>query len=100
LCRDWQCVDNECVGDDLDTVLEQLGLLADEAIAADEIADARREAIRKLLPDARKLGAGPAELERVIKGIYVSGTISRWTKDVAGPGGTRKAAPGRAKRKP
>jgi hypothetical protein len=45
-----------------------------------------------LLPKARAADVknGPAKLERVIKGVYVRDSISRWTKDVAPPR-TKKA---------
>jgi hypothetical protein len=89
------------MGDTLDELLERLAEHAAAAIEADKTADAHRQAIRDLLPEARKKGAGPAELERTISSIYVSGTISRWTKDFApadrkGPGRrTARKAPAR-----
>jgi len=83
----------------LEAVLKQLAEHAAEAARLDAEADAHREEIKKLLPGARKEGAGPAELERTILGIYAAGTISRWTKDYApadrkGPGrrSARKAS--------
>lgn len=80
----------------MEALLRELAEHATAAIKADKTADEHRQAIRELLPQARSEGAGPAQLERTISGIYVSGTISRWTKDFApanrrGPG-RRKAA--------
>jgi hypothetical protein len=89
------------MGDTLDELLERLAEHAAAAIEADKTGDAHRQAIRDLLPQARKKGAGPAELERTISSIFVSGTISRWTKDYApadrkGPGRrTARKAPAR-----
>lgn len=73
--------------DELTEVLEALAADADEALRYEQLAEERRERIRENLVKARKMGAGPAELERTIKSIYVSRTISRWTKD-AEPAGT------------
>lgn len=78
----------------MEALLKELEEHAAAAVRADATADRHRQAIRELLPQARAEGAGPAELERAIKGIYVAGTISRWTKDFA-----KGSHPGR-KRKP
>lgn len=46
--------------------------------------------IRERLPELRRKGIGPAELERTIHHVFVAGTISRWTVEAAGTG--RKSA--------
>jgi hypothetical protein len=40
--------------------------------------------IRERLPDLRRQGVGPADLERAIHHVFVAGTISRWTVEAAG----------------
>jgi hypothetical protein len=76
---------------DVGDVLDELAEHADAVVRLEAEAEAHRKAIRELLPKARAAKNGPAKLERVIKGVYVRDTISRWTKDVAPPRG-RKAA--------
>ena len=73
-------------------VLKELEDLADEVIRLESEAETRRAQIRTLLRKARaeNVKNGPAKLERVIKGVYVRDSISRWTKDVAPPR-TKKA---------
>jgi hypothetical protein len=66
---------------ELDELLAELASFADTAIEHDRIAEDARQAIRDRLPKARKLGAGPALLERTVKSLYVEKTISRWTAD-------------------
>lgn len=61
-------------------VLDQLSEHADAVLRLEREANEHRAAIRKLLPRARAQGHGPAELERVIRQVYVRETISRWTK--------------------
>lgn len=75
-------------------VLKELEELADEVIRLEAEAEAHRAEIRKLLRRARAESSrnGPARLERVIKGVYVRDTISRWTKDVAVPRGKKGQA--------
>lgn len=80
----------------MDALLEELEKHASAVVRADRVADEHRKAIRDLLPQARKLGAGPAELERTIKGIYVAGTISKWTRQPGAPRGRKKKPPARA----
>lgn len=72
-------------------MLTELAAEADEVLRLEAEAEEHRARIRKLLPDARKRGHGPALLERTIKSVYVKDTISRWTKDVAVPRGKRAA---------
>lgn len=74
-------------------LLAELASDADEALKYDALAEAARQRIRENLPRARREGAGPALLERTIKSLYVSETISRWTS-----GDKPKGAP-RLKRK-
>ena len=87
---------NEHVGDKLEALLEELEKHAAAVVRADRVADEHRKAIRELLPEARQAGAGPAELERTIKGIYVAGTISKWTRRPGSPRGRKKKPPARA----
>lgn len=68
-------------------VLKELEEHADAVLRLEAEAEEHRKAIRELLPKARAAKNGPAKLERVIKGVYVRDTISRWTKDVAVPRG-------------
>jgi hypothetical protein len=73
-------------------VLKELEEHADAVLRLEAEADGHRAEIRKLLLKARAADVqnGPAKLERVIKGVYVRDSISRWTKDVAPPR-TKKA---------
>lgn len=87
---------NVHVGDDLEALLAELEKHAAAVVRADKVADEHRRAIRELLPAARKAGAGPAELERRIKGIYVAGTISKWTRQPGAPRGRKKKPAARA----
>lgn len=75
-------------------VLKELEEHADAVIRLEAEAEGHRAAIRELLRKARAESAknGPARLERVIKGVYVRDTISRWTKDVAVPRGKKAQA--------
>ncbi|HEY2087874.1 MAG TPA: hypothetical protein VGH54_17890 [Mycobacterium sp.] len=75
-------------------VLKELEDHADAVLRLEAEAEEHRAEIRKLLPKARAASVknGPARLERVIKGVYVRDTISRWTKDVAVPRGKKAAA--------
>jgi hypothetical protein len=79
--------------DELTELLEELAADADQALEHDRLAEEARQRVRAKLPAARKAGAGPAQLERTIKSLYVSATISRWTS-----GDVPKGAP-RGKRK-
>lgn len=96
LHRDPHRHENEHVGEDLEALLAELEKHATAVVRADRVADEHRRAIRALLPEARDLGAGPAELERTIKGIYVAGTISKWTRKPGAPRGRKKKPPARA----
>ena len=73
-------------------MLKELEEHADAVLRLEAEADGHRAEIRKLLLKARAADVknGPARLERVIKGVYVRDSISRWTKDVAPPR-TKKA---------
>lgn len=75
-------------------VLKELEDHADAVLRLEAEAEKHREAIRELLPKARAASSknGPARLERIIKGVYVKDTISRWTKDVAIPRGKNAPA--------
>ena len=75
-------------------VLKELADHADEVIRLEAEAEEHRKVIRGLLRKARAQSAknGPARLERVIKGVYVRDTISRWTHDVAPPRGKKAEA--------
>lgn len=92
--------ENVRVGEDLEALLAELERHATAAIRADKVAEEHRQAIRELLPAARKKGAGPAELARTIKSIYAAGTISRWTAEPGAPRGRKKKPAGRAPREP
>jgi len=80
----------------LEALLAELERHAVAAIRADKVAEGHRQAIRDLLPTARKKGAGPAELARKIRGIYAAGTISRWTAEPGAPRGRKKKPAGRS----
>lgn len=69
--------------DELTELLQALAADADAALRYEELAEQHRARIRANLPLARKAGAGPAELERTIKSLYVQATISRWTSKSA-----------------
>jgi hypothetical protein len=78
----------------VEDVLKELEEHAAAVVRLEAEAEEHRAAIRELLPKARAASVknGPAKLERVIKGVYVRDTISRWTKDVAVPRGKKAAA--------
>lgn len=76
-----------------DDVVLELIAEARAALEHEEAAERHRERVRELLPEARKAGHGPADLERMIGQLYVARTISRWTADSAAP------APRRGRRK-
>ena len=65
--------------DELTELLEELAADADKALEYEALAEQYRQRVRTKLPRARKAGAGPAELERTIKSLFVQATISRWT---------------------
>jgi hypothetical protein len=88
--------ENVRVGEDLEALLAELERHAAAAVRADKVAEDHRQAIRELLPEARKKGAGPAELARTIKNIYAAGTISRWTAEPGAPRGRKKKPAGRS----
>ena len=75
-------------------VLRELEEHADAVLRLEAEAAEHRAVIRKLLREARAESSknGPARLERVIKGVYVRDSISRWTKDVAVPRGQKAKA--------
>jgi len=75
-------------------VLKELEEHADAVLRLEAEAAGHRAEIRKLLRQARAESSknGPARLERVIKGVYVRDSISRWTKDVAVPRGKKAQA--------
>jgi len=80
----------------VDGLLKELAEHADAVIRLEAQAAKHREAIRDLLPKARKADPkknGPARLERVIRSVYVKDTISRWTQEYAPPRGKKKAGP-------
>lgn len=81
--------------DELNALLKELADDAEAALKYDRLAEERRQRIRANLPRARKAGAGPAELERTIRSIYVQATISRWTS-----GSAPKGAPARRRKRP
>ena len=73
---------NGGVDDEVKALLDQLDALGKSVRRHEAAAEKDRAAIRKLLPEARAKEIGPADLERAIHGVYVQGTISRWTKHV------------------
>jgi hypothetical protein len=82
-----------------DKVIAELMAEAGAALADEASAERHRERVRELLPEARKLGHGPADLERMIGSLYVARTISRWTADEAAPRRPgRRKPPGAAPR--
>ena len=88
--RDWTRRTMKGVSD----VLKELEEHADAVLRLEAEAEEHRKKIRELLREARAESSknGPAKLERVIKGVYVRDTISRWTKDVAVPRGKKAEA--------
>jgi hypothetical protein len=92
LNRDPDRHHNGEVDNDVNKDLERLAALAKNVRKHEAAAEKDRTAIRELLPSVRAKGVGPADLERAIQSVFVAGTISRWTKDVAVPRG--KARPG------
>lgn len=81
LRRDADRPQNEGVDEDVKQDMadvEAAGL----RVARRNAANARDlELIRGKLPNLRKAGLGPAELERLSHAAYVQGTISRMTKE-------------------
>lgn len=78
---------NGGVDDEVKALLEKLDALGKSVRKHEAAAEKDRAAIRELLPEARAKDLGPADLERAIHGVYVAGTISRWTKHVVMGGG-------------
>lgn len=79
-----------------DKLLKELADHADAVIRLEAEAADHRAAIRELLPQARAADPkknGPARLERVIRGVYVKDTISRWTQEFAPPRGKKAQQP-------
>jgi hypothetical protein len=85
--------------DDLDQLLAELAADAAVVIEHEPIAQAARDRIRANLPKARRRGVGPTELERLIQGIFVERTISRWTANDVPGGDQRSERPRVARRK-
>lgn len=83
--RDWK--HNGKVSDDVKADLDELEALAKTVLRHQAAADKARDEIRAKLPEVRKKGIGPADLERAIHSVFVQGSISRWTKHVAPAGG-------------
>jgi hypothetical protein len=81
---------NGGVDDDVKVLTDKLAALGKSARRHLDAAERDMAAIRELLPDARKADIGPADIERLIERVYVQGTISRWTRDVAPPRGSGK----------
>lgn len=77
-------------------MLKELAEHAEAVLKLEAEAAQHREAIRELLPQARAADPkknGPARLERVIKGVYVKDTISRWTQEFAPARGKKVQQP-------
>jgi len=80
-----------------DRLVAELIAEAKAALDLEGQAQAHRERVRELLPQARKLGYGPSDLERMIGSLYVARTISRWTGgSAAEPKKGRRKRPGAA----
>lgn len=72
--------------------LAELEAIAQRIVRRNAANKLDEEEIRRRLPDLRKQGVGPARLERTIHGVFVAGTISRWTAEAAGTKKTPAAA--------
>ena len=83
-----------CTMKGVSDVLKELEEHADAVLRLEAEAEEHRKEIRRLLVEARAESPknGPARLERVIKGVYVKDSISRWTKHVAQPRGPKAIA--------
>jgi hypothetical protein len=90
------------VSESLDELLAELATDAADAIKHDRLAEEARQRVRAKLPRARKLGAGPSQLERTIQQLYVARTIGQMTKPGGAPGGPKQGRkrPGAAPDKP
>jgi hypothetical protein len=84
LHRDPSRPHNEGVDEKVTQELAELEAIA-QRIVRRKAANERDELeIRRRLPELRAQGVGPAKLERTIHGVFVAGTISRWTVEAAG----------------
>jgi hypothetical protein len=92
LHRDPGSPDNEGVDEKVKQDLAELEAIALRIVRRNTANERDEEEIRKRLPDLRKAGVGPAKLERAIHGVFVAGTISRWTAEAAGTKKPKAAA--------
>jgi hypothetical protein len=93
LRRDPDRLHNERVDAEVEKELAELAAIASRVVRRNAANERDLAEIRKRLPGLREKDVGPADLERAIHSVYVAGTISRWTKDVAPPSnrGKKKA---------
>lgn len=91
--RDPNRPHNEGVDEKVTQELAEIEAIALRIVRRKAANEADEKLIRERLPDLRKRsGLGPAKLERVIHGVFVAGTISRWTAEAAGTKKTPAAA--------
>jgi hypothetical protein len=77
------CGQNGHVDEETKVELEELSAIARRVVARRKANERDEAEIRRRLPALRAKGIGPADLERAVHSVFVQGTISRWTKDVA-----------------
>ena len=92
LHRDPSRPHNEGVDEKVKQELAELEAIAQRIVRRNAANKLDEEEIRKRLPDLRRQGVGPARLERTIHGVFVAGTISRWTVEAAGTGRKNREA--------
>jgi hypothetical protein len=83
LHRDRDSKQNGHVDEETKVELEELSAIAKRVLRRREANERDEAEIRRRLPALRAKGIGPADLERAVHSVFVQGTISRWTKDVA-----------------
>ena len=92
LRRDPSRPHNEGVDEKVKKELAEVEAIALRIVRRNAANKLDEEEIRKRLPELRRQGVGPAALERAIHSVFVAGTISRWTVDVAGTGKKNREA--------
>ena len=92
LHRNRDCPHNEGVDEKVTQELAELEAIALRIVRRNAANKRTRRRSASGCPRLRKAGVGPAALERTIHGVFVAGTISRWTVEAAGTGRKNREA--------
>ena len=80
----------ESVDKKVEQELAEVGAIALRIVRRNAANKVDEDEIRERLPGLRAQDVGPADLERAIHGVFVAGTISRWTRTTPRPIGARR----------